>query len=138
MTKKETLFQLSRWSLRDLFPSADSAELKEAFARLEELVGAFEKRRAALKPGMAREDFLETIGELEEISLLLQRIGGFAELWFTEDTQNQAAQTLVARVEQLSAEVSNRILFFTLWWKALDDQCRQQGCGSRVPGFLQQ
>jgi oligoendopeptidase F len=121
MTEKETLFQLSRWSLRDLFPSADSAELKEAFARLEELVGAFEKRRAALKPGMAREDFLETIRELEEISLLLQRIGGFAELWFTEDTQNQAAQTLVARVEQLSAEVSNRILFFTLWWKALDN-----------------
>ena len=121
MTEKEKLFRLSRWSLSDLFPSADSAQLKEAFASLEKRVTAFEERRAALMPGMAWEEFLEAIRELEEITLLLQRIGGFAELWFTEDTQNQAAQTLVARVEQLSAEISNRILFFTLWWKALDD-----------------
>jgi len=121
MTEKDSQFHLSRWSLNDLFPAADSEEFKEVLNRLEQQVVAFEKKRALLKPAMAREDFLKLIQELEEITLLLQRISGFAELWFSEDTQNQAAQTLMARVEQLSAEVSNRILFFTLWWKALED-----------------
>ncbi len=125
MTEKKPLFQLSRWSLSDLYPSADSKEIEEAFTNLDEQVAAFEKKRGSLKSTMSRQQFLQTIADLEEITKLLQRIGGFAELWFTEDTQNQSAQTLVARIEQLSAEVSNRILFFTLWWKALDDSAAE-------------
>ena len=69
-------------------------------------------------------DFMRVIKDLEEITKLIQRLGGFAELWFAEDTQNQAAQSLVARMEQMSAELSNRVLFFNLWWKALDEKER--------------
>jgi oligoendopeptidase F len=42
-------------------------------------------------------------------------------LWITEDTQNQSAQALVARVEQFMAVTQNQTLFFSLWWKDLDD-----------------
>ncbi|MEW6405756.1 MAG: M3 family oligoendopeptidase, partial [Chloroflexota bacterium] len=44
----------------------------------------------------------------------------FAGLSFTADTQDQAAQSLQARVQQFLAEVENRTLFFNLWWKELD------------------
>ena len=133
MNKKEQHdFASSRWSLEDLFPAADSVEMESAFAELDQLVAAFEKRRDQLSSDMAQADFLKIIGELEAVTNLLQRIGGFAELWFAEDTQSQAAQTLVARIEQLSADVSNRVMFFTLWWKALDEtpaQALMQGSG---------
>ena len=57
----------------------------------------------------------------EKIARLENRLASFPGLWFTEDTQNQSAQSLVARVDQLMAEYGNRTLFFGIWWKNLDD-----------------
>ncbi|MDP2965795.1 MAG: M3 family oligoendopeptidase [Pelolinea sp.] len=121
MSDKKKELEQSRWSLADLYPSGDSKEMEAAIKDLETRVALFEKHRDILKSDINAADFMRIIKDLEEITKLMQRISGFAELWFTEDTQNQAAQTLVARMEQMSAELSNRILFFTLWWKALDE-----------------
>jgi oligoendopeptidase F len=93
---------------------------------LEKLVGAFEKVRPELKDDLPCERFLRIIKDMEAIVKLMQRIGGYAELWFSEDTQNQAALSLLAKVAQLSADVSNRVLFFSLWWKELDDKSAQR------------
>ena len=122
MTKEKTLLEPGRWSLDDLYPSGDSKEMQAAFQELESKVAAFEKYRSDLSEAIPFEKFTAVITDLEAISKLLQRIGGYAELWFTEDTQNQAAMSLVAKMEQLSADISNRVLFFTLWWKGLDDK----------------
>jgi len=122
MTTDSNPYEQSRWSLDDLFPSSDSKELKHAFESLEELVTAFESRRDELINDIHSEEFIEIIKNIEEITKLIQRIGGFADLWFTEDTQDQSAQAMVAKIEQLSAEVSNRVLFFSIWWKSLDDK----------------
>ncbi len=122
MSKEQNNLEPARWSLQDLFPSGDSKEMQTAFEDLEQQVAAFEGCRAELNEDIAFERFMQIITALEDISKLLQRIGGFADLWFTEDTQNQAAQTLVAKMEQLSADVSNRAMFFTLWWKELPDE----------------
>jgi oligoendopeptidase F len=120
MKNNHTVYALSRWSLDDLYPSNDSKEIKKAYDDLEYLVKSFESHREDLTENIGSIQFLEIIKELEAITKLIQRIGGYAELWFTEDTQNQSAQTMVAQAEQLSAEVSNRILFFSLWWKAVN------------------
>lgn len=121
MVKDNSTKKLSRWDLSDLFPSSESKEMQEAFTKLEIMVSEFEKRRDDLTDDIAQEKFIEIIKELEEVTRLMHTIGGYAELWFTEDTQDQSAQALLAKIEQLSAEVSNRILFFNLWWKSLDD-----------------
>jgi len=83
MTKDSNPHEQSRWSLNDLFPSNDSKELELAFSSLEELVARFESRRDELKDTLPSEIFIKIIRELEEITQLVQRIGGFAELWFT-------------------------------------------------------
>ncbi len=116
----------SRWSLSDLFPSPDGPEIKAAFQTLENQVTEFEKIREQLVPGMSIEIFLDVIAKAEKLTKLEHRLYGFAELWFTEDTQNQAAQTLVARIDQLLAEYSNRTLFFNLWWKSIDDAAAER------------
>ena len=121
MTEKTQSIELSRWSLADLYPSGGSKEMDAAIQKLETSVAAFEKHRENLTDDIPFETFFAIIKDLEEITKLMQRIGGYAELWFAEDTQNQSAQTLVARMEQMSAEFSNRVLFFNLWWKELKD-----------------
>ena len=122
MSEQKKMVQQSRWSLADLYPSGASPEMEAAIKGLEDRVAKFEAHREILKNDISAADFLRVIADLEEITKLIQRLGGFAELWFAEDTQNQSAQTLVARMEQMSAELSNRVLFFSLWWKALDEK----------------
>lgn len=111
----------TRWSLADLFPAPQCPEIEAAFKTLEEKVAAFEALRPTLIPQISEADFLAAIRQLEEIERLGNRLGGYAHLLFAEDTQNQAALSLLARVEQFGADLGNRTLFFSLWWKSLDD-----------------
>jgi oligoendopeptidase F len=114
-------FSQTRWSLADLMPAASGPELETAFTDLTALVAEFEKIRPQLSPTLSQSDFMGFVRQLEAINTLGSRLGAFAHLWFTEDTQNQSALSLMARIEQFSAELSNRILFFNLWWKDLSD-----------------
>lgn len=118
--------ELSPWSLTDLFPAQDSTEMEAAFARIEESVAAFEKRRSQLSPDLAVEAFLEMIQELEAINHLAHRVHGFAALQFYADTQNQSAQSFMARVDQFFATIQNHLLFFSLWWKDLEDEAARR------------
>ncbi|MCL4257768.1 MAG: M3 family oligoendopeptidase, partial [Anaerolineales bacterium] len=106
---------------KDLFPGADSSEMKAAIKKLESNVAAFEKQRDKLTDAISADDFKAIVTQMEQNTRLAARIDQFAGLWFSEDTQNQEAQSFQARVDQLMAELSNKTLFFSIWWKALDD-----------------
>ena len=121
MTLKDITYQKSRWSLDDLFPGYDSPEIKNAFEKIDSLVAGFESRREELDPEMPAADFMQLVEQLEEIAREQYLVYGYANLWFTENTQNQEAQNLMARVDQFMAEMQNRTLFFSLWWKSLED-----------------
>ncbi|HEX9618335.1 MAG TPA: M3 family oligoendopeptidase [Anaerolineales bacterium] len=115
-------YSLAPWSLADLFPGHDSPEMKGAFEDLDTRVAGFESNRPRLSAEIDPGDFLELVRQLEEINRVARRIGAFATLWFSADTQNQAAQNFVARTDQFMAGIQNRTLFFSLWWKSLEDE----------------
>jgi oligoendopeptidase F len=105
----------------DLYPAHDSPEMQAAFDEVEAKLTAFETRRSSLSPEISTAGFMEIVRDLEQIGRVVNQIAYYAGLWFAEDTQHQAAQNFQARVDQFGAEVQNRTLFFSLWWKALDD-----------------
>jgi oligoendopeptidase F len=126
MSKQTSTFTQTRWSLNDLYSSAESPEFEAAFNELKTAVSGFEKVRPQLTGDMTTTDFMRLVSRLEEIYRLSSTINGYAGLWFSEDTQNQKAQSLVARIDRLNAEMSNQLLFFSLWWKDLpDDQANR-------------
>lgn len=114
-------FQQSPWSLQDLFPGLDSPELELAFKHLEAQVAEFEEFRPELRSDIPTDKFLNIVRESEKIMRAGYRVYGFAGLSFAADTQDQPTQALMGRVQQFFAELQNRILFFSLWWKDLDD-----------------
>jgi oligoendopeptidase F len=126
MTEQNQTFTQKGWSLADLFPGPQSPEIETAFTDLQEKAAEFEKIRPRLQPEIPADEFLQILKQLEAITLLANRLDGYANLWFDENTQNQAAQAMVARVDQFTAELSNRILFFDLWWKDLEDAAAQR------------
>ena len=114
-------YKLSRWSLVDLFPGTDSAELETAFDRIEEQVTTFEGVRGKLRADMPADDFMHIVKTSEVTRRIVQKLDSFAGLSFAADTQDQSAQSLQSRVQQFLAETANRTLFFSLWWKSLSD-----------------
>ena len=115
-------YTLGRWSLGDLFPAHDSKEMKAAIKQLEDQAAAIEKWRDKLGNDISDKDFLALLQLLETSARLTGRVGQFAGLFFAEDTQNQQAQSFQAQIDQKLAELRNRTLFFSLWWKSLDDK----------------
>ncbi len=119
MTKTYTQ---KRWSLSALFPSHDSPEFEGAMESLEQAVAAFEEVRPKLTGDIDEKSFQGIIKELEEITVQVHHLSGYAGLWFTEDTQNQDALALQAKIEQFLVTLQNKIIFFNLWWKELDQK----------------
>ena len=114
-------YSIKKWNLGPLFTGFDSPELNAAFDNVEEQVTSFEGVRSKLNPEIDTETFLEAVRASEATTKIVNRIYSFAGLSFAEDTQNQNAQSLMGRVQQFAAEMQNRTLFFSLWWKDLDD-----------------
>ncbi len=112
----------SQWNLDDLLPSADGAPVEKAIAVFDRKVKKVERWRPKLKASLSAKAFGVLLDDYEAMRREGVRLSVFAELWFSADTQNQPALALMSRVDDLSAQVQNRVLFFSLWWKALDDR----------------
>ena len=110
---------IPRWSLQELFPSPDGPEIRRAFKELDKRVAALEKQRRRLTPRISPAAFLALVKELELARALARRVASFAELFFSENTQDPVAMTFYANTEQRLAELGNRLLFFSTWWKDL-------------------
>ncbi len=122
MTNNTLPFTQTSWSLEDLLTSNESGAIEEKFARIQEKVNAFaEGTRPKLESSITQETLMSIINEMEEITRASYHLYGFASLSFAANTQDQSAQTLLARVQQFMAEMQNLTLYFELWWKQLDD-----------------
>ena len=119
----------THWSLNDLFPGVESPEMKATIDSLVVQVGAFEAIRAQLADGIANDAFLTIIRQYEQMAILEHKLYAYAELSFAQNTQDQAAQSLMARVDQFFAELGNRVLFFGLWWKDMPDEAANRLIG---------
>ena len=114
-------FTQTKWSLGDLYPGFNTPELESAFDLIEEQVTSFERLRANLTPDMPADRFMDIVRTSEEMIRVSNKLYAFAGLSFSEDTQDQTAQSLQAHVQQFLADMENRTLFFSIWWKDLDD-----------------
>lgn len=112
----------TRWDLTALLAAPTGEPVEQALAEIESRTAHFEQARAKLKPDIDQEEFLDLIVEYEGLNRELRKTGYYAELWFTEDTQNQAALAFKSKIEQISTQVANRVLFFSLWWKEVDEE----------------
>src|SRR6185503_19512816 len=116
----------TRWSLSDLLAEPIEQSLEIMFSKLEQATVEFEAAREILTPEIAWHDFNNVLKILESINILQSRVQGYADLLASEDTQNPDALNLRDRVDQVTTDTSNRVLFFDLWIKELDEDAAQR------------
>lgn len=110
------------WSLTDLYSSFDAPEVQQSLTELENLLTSFQTFRSLLQPDLSVVDFHQILTAYEQLNHLISRLIGFAYLSFYANTQDQQAQAFVAKIQQITAQAQNSILFFSLWWKELADE----------------
>jgi oligoendopeptidase F len=115
-------YQQTGWTLEALLPAPEGPAVDQAIADLEAATAAIEALRPMLSPEMKGEDFADALQTIETFIQTASRLGSYGQLWFSENTQNQSALAFMGRMEQLLTEAQNRILFFDLWWKSLEDE----------------
>lgn len=111
----------TRWNLSALLEAPSGEPVERALQEIETRTARFETAREKLKPDMDEEEFLDVVHELEGINRAVRQVAAYADLWFTEDTQNADALAFKNKMDQLATSISNRVLFFSLWWKEVDD-----------------
>lgn len=136
MTK---LYEQTRWSLDDLLPATSGLEFDSIQEELQKNVAEMASWRDRLSPEIEEKDFLRIMHLYETISEYANRMAGYGQLWFASDTQSQEALGFMGRMDQLFTDIRNRLLFFDLWWKQLEDGAanRLMGAAGRQAYFLE-
>ncbi len=109
-----------KWDLTHLVKNP-TRQLDALLAELEAKVVQIEAARPGLSPAMPNQDLLALLRCSEAIAQGSSRLGAFAYLWFSENTKDDAARSFKTQVEERLTALSNRLLFFELWWQSVDD-----------------
>lgn len=112
-----TKYELGIWDLKGLVADPKSNAFEKQIKQVEKKSIEFTKIKSKLDKKMSSKKFLEILHELEELDEKLSIIGGYASLEYSSNTQSDEATSLLTRMSKLGSEISNRTLFFDLWWK---------------------
>jgi oligoendopeptidase F len=115
-----------RWSLDDLITDFSEEKAQRYLSEVENAAAAIEQRRDSLKVDMDPSEFSEILGLIEDFASKIRVLQAYAGLRFSEDTQDQGALAFMGRVEQSATDARNRVLFFELWWRSLDDESAER------------
>ncbi|MEC4888980.1 MAG: M3 family oligoendopeptidase [Nitrospira sp.] len=108
-----------RWDLSHLAENPVRT-IETHLSAIERLVTDFESRRPALSPAMDASAFQALLDLSQSITQQSSRLSAYAYLWFSEDTKNLQARSFKTKVEERLTDLSNRLLFFDLWWQTVD------------------
>jgi oligoendopeptidase F len=115
-------YQLGTWDLSELAKNPKSPAFQKQVKELENQAKKFENIKSKLDPKMSSKKFMEILNQVEKISENMSKIGGYASLSYSSDTQSDEATSLMTRMSKLGSDISNKILFFDLWWKTQVDE----------------
>ncbi len=114
-------YELGPWDLSELLPDASNEVVTQRLEAVEALVADFESKKNWLDQEMEPSRLVQMMQEYEHLVEQVYVLGSYGSLWFSADTQSADALTYRNRITQKLTQVQNRVLFFDLWWKALDD-----------------
>ncbi|MFP4401497.1 MAG: M3 family metallopeptidase, partial [Candidatus Woesearchaeota archaeon] len=107
------------WDLEQIYPFKDTEKL---ISELKRKADDFVKYRDELDPKMSAERFMDLLREFEKMSVLSNKLNAYASLSLSEDTSDSEKNMHVARISELDSDISNKLMFFDLWFKSLSDK----------------
>lgn len=107
------------WNLADIY---NPKERDKLIAGVKKQVAQFKDKRKLLTEKITPSDFMSLVKEYEKIGEVSAKLNAFAGLWQSENTSDPDANAHELTIHQLSADLGNEVLFFSLWFAKLDDK----------------
>lgn len=126
------------WDLSELVKNPKDNEFSAYLSSIDEKVKQFESKRHLLKPDILTKRFLEFIKDSENISEKLSIVLGYAHLKYAENTSSNEAGALLTKMNIYATEISNKLLFFDLWFKKEIDDNNANRLIEQVPKIYQE
>lgn len=125
-TDTDSTRTLGRWDLSELLESPSEELIAEKVAAVGSAVERLEAARTDLTVDMEPAELRRLVDLYESIAEGMYVLSAYGSLWFASDTQDEAALTYSNNIDQVLTGFQNRLLFFTLWWKSLDDEVAER------------
>ena len=109
--------KLGSWDISDLVDNRKKNSLKALLNKIEKNVEKIESKRNVLKNDISSNKFLLLMSEIEHISEQINIIMGYAHLKYAADTFSNENASLLTELELIGTNISNRLLFFDIWFK---------------------
>ncbi|HYT12699.1 MAG TPA: M3 family oligoendopeptidase [Candidatus Nitrosopolaris sp.] len=111
-----------RWNLTDLFKSPTDPAIEKTLADALKRAQAFEARYKGKVTSLPPKEFAAMMRELEEDEELATKPDVYAYLLHSQNTEDNAAGRLLARVREAGAERGSHGVFFTLELAQINDE----------------
>jgi len=113
------------WDLSVFYDSPNDPAIEADIEKLTQQVDDFQRSYRGAVAKMSAAEFAAAYQAMEAIYDRRGRLQSYAFLNFSTDTANTAYQALVAKMQELGAALSQKMVFFDLEWDALDDEQAQ-------------
>jgi oligoendopeptidase F len=114
-----------RWDLSDLYSGPVDPRLAQDLDRALERAETLGARYRGLVGGLTAGELSALLAEYESILEQSGRAGAFAYLFWSTNTEEEARGALLARLQEHSSQLQQRLLFLELEWAQAPEQTAQ-------------
>ncbi len=114
------------WDLNNIYNFKDTEKL---VSQLKNKVNNFKQIKKELSESISSKRLIEILKQKEEIVEVCQKLGGYAELWLTENTTDSKRNSHVTKINETITMLGNELIFFELWFKSLSNEKANQYMG---------
>jgi oligoendopeptidase F len=118
------------WDLTDLYPSADADSLEMDKKRVVEFARGFSEKYRGRIAELTSEEFAVAMERYEDIYRIVGKIGSFAYLSWSVNTEDAALGKHLQQANELGSEVSQLLVFFNVEWLEMDEERAAELTGS--------
>ncbi len=108
-------YDIGKWDLHDLIKK--SKEIDNIINLIKKKSKKIEVIQSKLNQRIPSKEFLDILHKLEDINNDMNVVNGYTSLSYATNTQSDDAATLMLKINKFSSDISNKLLFFDLWWK---------------------
>jgi oligoendopeptidase F len=128
--------KIGSWRLDDLVKDPAAKEFQEFLESIMNKVEQLERKRGELDNAVSLVEFENFLHSIEAISEKVNIASGYAHLSYAADTSSNERAALVTKMGTFASSITNKLLFFDLWFKkGLDEENAQRLIESVPPVY---
>lgn len=124
--KEKTGAEEVQWDLSDLYKSIDDPTLENDKKKVVEQAKEFASRYKGNVAQLDEEQMKQALGDYEKLIETVGKIGSYAHLIWSTNTNDPKYGKLMQEANELSSEIHQMLVFFDVEWLDMDDEKAQR------------